>query len=152
MIRIDNDSFTFDIEVPKPSQFDKQASNTTHNEIEEYEWKMSYDEYEKIYAEAVIFINKRLVRLIDVTMEQWLDLKYGNHMTMDENIKKGLKDDGYCNGENLSGAYIVGNTLHYQDLEWYEALKDGKLKEEALLNKSIMERTINEEEESLDET
>ncbi|GJV15608.1 hypothetical protein Tco_1360931 [Tanacetum coccineum] len=33
-------------------------------------------------------------------------------------------EDGYCNGGNLPGAYIVGNTLHYQDLEWYEALKD----------------------------
>ncbi|GJU52071.1 hypothetical protein Tco_1221626 [Tanacetum coccineum] len=38
------------------------------------------------------------------------------------------KDDGYCNGGNLPGAYIIGNTLRYQDLEWYEALKDGKLK------------------------
>ncbi|GKG57960.1 hypothetical protein Tco_0589571, partial [Tanacetum coccineum] len=38
------------------------------------------------------------------------------------------KDDGYCNGGNLLGAYIVGNTLGYQDLEWYEALEDGKLK------------------------
>ncbi|GKB28975.1 hypothetical protein Tco_0868376 [Tanacetum coccineum] len=27
------------------------------------------------------------------------------------------KDDGYCNDVNLSGAYIVGNTLRYQDLE-----------------------------------
>ncbi|GJR28699.1 hypothetical protein Tco_1104931 [Tanacetum coccineum] len=27
------------------------------------------------------------------------------------------REDGYCNGGNLPGAYIVGNTLHYQDLE-----------------------------------
>ncbi|GJX34441.1 hypothetical protein Tco_0245998 [Tanacetum coccineum] len=39
---------------------------------------------------AVILIDKRLVRLIDVTVEQWLDLKYGNHKTMDKNIKKGV--------------------------------------------------------------
>ncbi|GJR67070.1 hypothetical protein Tco_0013136 [Tanacetum coccineum] len=51
---------------------------------------MSYKECEKIYAEAVILIEKRLVRLIDVTVEQWLDLKYGNHKTMDKNIKKGV--------------------------------------------------------------
>nr|GEV02840.1 hypothetical protein [Tanacetum cinerariifolium] len=57
------------------------------------------------------------------------------------------KDDGYCNGGNLSGAYIVGNTLCYQDLEWYEALEVGKLKDEALLNKPIMEGTINEEDD-----
>ncbi|GJQ97721.1 hypothetical protein Tco_0008860 [Tanacetum coccineum] len=49
------------------------------------------------------------------------------------------KEDGYCNGENLPGAYILGDTLHYQDLEWYDALKDNELKEEALRNKAIME-------------
>ncbi|GKC57112.1 hypothetical protein Tco_1084710 [Tanacetum coccineum] len=274
----------------------------------------------EIYAEAMIFINKRLVKLIDVTVEQWLNLKYENHITMDENIKKGVisswlirsyklpfeeyleimkqrdtyardvdmeydpynsargddevklsdeessdpddeniidedevaeifrietnvfdfetptcrafkefnyllqidpdvltkdidefktyeeykddwiyewnedipwvhekpwtyngvwgeptpvehccepfllksghskwptyswKDDGYCNGGNMPGAFKVRNTLRYQDLEWYESLEDVKLKEEALLNKAIMNGTINEEEESLEET
>ncbi|GKC81114.1 hypothetical protein Tco_1136831 [Tanacetum coccineum] len=264
---------------------------------------MSYEECEKIYVEAVIFINNRLVRLIDVTVEQWLDLKYGNHMTMDVNVKKEVistwlirsykmqfeeyleikkqrdtcvcdvdmeydpsnlvfanwiaskfhnhldmdwytknalwiywargddefelfddepsdpndenlmdecevdeifrvetnvfdfetptyvpwvhekpwidngvwKDrtpvehyckpfnyksgcsewptcsrmnDGYCNGGNLPGAYIVGNLLRYEDLEWYEPLEDGKLKEEALMNKAIMEGLIDEDDES----
>nr|GEX39270.1 reverse transcriptase domain-containing protein [Tanacetum cinerariifolium] len=61
------------------------------------------------------------------------------------------KDNGYCNGGNLPGAYIVGNTLCYQDLEWYEALKDGKLKEEALKNKAIMEGIIDEDDESSNE-
>nr|GEV46972.1 hypothetical protein [Tanacetum cinerariifolium] len=61
------------------------------------------------------------------------------------------KGDGYCNGGNLPGAYIVGNTLHYQDLEWYEALKDGELKEEALKNKAIMEGIIDEDDESSNE-
>ncbi|GKC72866.1 hypothetical protein Tco_1118749, partial [Tanacetum coccineum] len=38
------------------------------------------------------------------------------------------REDRYCNGGNFPGAYIVGNTLRYQDLEWYDALKDSKLK------------------------
>ncbi|GJU56826.1 hypothetical protein Tco_1234592 [Tanacetum coccineum] len=58
------------------------------------------------------------------------------------------KEDGYCNGENLLGAYIVGNTLRYQDLEWYDALKDSELKEEALRNKAFMEGLINKDDES----
>ncbi|GJS81225.1 hypothetical protein Tco_0747766 [Tanacetum coccineum] len=58
------------------------------------------------------------------------------------------KEDGYCNGGNLSGAYIVGNMLHYQDLEWYEALKDSELKEKALRNKAIMEGMIDDNDES----
>ncbi|GJS84783.1 hypothetical protein Tco_0751324, partial [Tanacetum coccineum] len=60
-------------------------------------------------------------------------------------------DDGYCKGGNLPGAYIVGNTLHYQDLEWYDALKDSELKEEALKNKAIMEGMIDDNDESSNE-
>ncbi|GJZ80399.1 hypothetical protein Tco_0645393 [Tanacetum coccineum] len=52
---------------------------------------------------------------------------------------------------NLPGAYIIGNTLRYQDLEWYEALKDGKLKEEALKNKAIMDGMIEEDDEPSNE-
>ncbi|GJT27364.1 hypothetical protein Tco_0907639 [Tanacetum coccineum] len=58
------------------------------------------------------------------------------------------REDGYCNGGNLPGAYIVGNTLRYQNLEWYDALKDIKLKEKALKNKSIMEEMIDDNGES----
>ncbi|GJT73709.1 hypothetical protein Tco_1032995 [Tanacetum coccineum] len=54
------------------------------------------------------------------------------------------KDDGYCNGGNLPGTYIIGNQLHYQDYEWYKALEDSELKNEALRNKAIMEGFINE--------
>ncbi|GKD66566.1 hypothetical protein Tco_1308674, partial [Tanacetum coccineum] len=53
-------------------------------------------------------------------------------------------DDRYCNGGNLPGTYIIGNQLHYQNLEWYEALEDCELKDEALRNKAIMEGFINE--------
>ncbi|GJY68200.1 hypothetical protein Tco_0471182 [Tanacetum coccineum] len=58
------------------------------------------------------------------------------------------REDGYCNGENLPGAYHIGNLLHYQDLEWYEALEDGKPKDKSLRNKAIMEGSINDDESS----
>ncbi|GJS15825.1 hypothetical protein Tco_0410297 [Tanacetum coccineum] len=57
------------------------------------------------------------------------------------------KVDGYCNGGNLPGTYIIGNQLHYQDYEWYEALEYSELKDEALRNKAIMEGFINEDNE-----
>ncbi|GJT04907.1 hypothetical protein Tco_0839369 [Tanacetum coccineum] len=56
------------------------------------------------------------------------------------------REDGYCNGGNLLGAYIIGNSLHYQNYEWYEDLEDGELKEEALRNKAIMEGIIDDDE------
>ncbi|GJX99621.1 hypothetical protein Tco_0356640 [Tanacetum coccineum] len=57
-------------------------------------------------------------------------------------------DDGYCNGGNLPGTYIIGNQLHYQDYEWYEALEYSKPKDEALGNKAIMEGFIDDIDES----
>ncbi|GJZ18089.1 RNA-directed DNA polymerase, eukaryota [Tanacetum coccineum] len=48
-------------------------------------------------------------------------------------------------------SYIVRNSLHYQDLEWYEAWKDSKLKDKALRNKAIMEGLINDDVESNNE-
>ncbi|GJR51716.1 hypothetical protein Tco_1402237 [Tanacetum coccineum] len=63
----------------------------------------------------------------------------------------GWREDGYCNRGNLPEAYIIGNSLHYQDYEWYEALEDRELKEKALRNKVIIERTINDDDESIDE-
>ncbi|GJX82698.1 hypothetical protein Tco_0332179 [Tanacetum coccineum] len=58
----------------------------------------------------------------------------------------GWKEDGYCNGENLPGTYIIENQLHYQDYEWYETLDDCELKEEALRNKAIIDGVINNDE------
>nr|GFA15846.1 hypothetical protein [Tanacetum cinerariifolium] len=37
------------------------------------------------------------------------------------------------------------NALRYQDFEWYEALKDNKLKKEALKNKAILEGIVEDE-------
>ncbi|GJT66027.1 putative ribonuclease H-like domain-containing protein [Tanacetum coccineum] len=56
-------------------------------------------------------------------------------------------DDGYCNGGNLPETYIIRNQLHYQDLEWYEALEDSELKDEILRNKAIMEGFIKKDDD-----
>ncbi|GJX75154.1 hypothetical protein Tco_0313749 [Tanacetum coccineum] len=55
------------------------------------------------------------------------------------------RDDGYYNGGNLPRTYIIGNQLHYQDYEWYEALEDCEIKNEALRNKAIMEGFIKDD-------
>ncbi|GKB24389.1 hypothetical protein Tco_0863790 [Tanacetum coccineum] len=52
------------------------------------------------------------------------------------------RNDGFCNGGNLPGAYMIGNSLHYQDYKLYKALEDRELKEDALGNKAIMEGLI----------
>ncbi|GJU62624.1 hypothetical protein Tco_1244459 [Tanacetum coccineum] len=91
--------------------------------------------------------------------EAWKEPTPVTHFCKPSNYKTGCSEwptcswrkDGYCNGGNLPGAYIIGNSLDYQDYEWYEALEDSELKEEALRNKAIMEGLINEDDESNDE-
>nr|GEZ41144.1 hypothetical protein [Tanacetum cinerariifolium] len=56
------------------------------------------------------------------------------------------REDGYCTRGNFLGAYHIRNSIHYQDLKWYEALEDSELKERALRNKAIMEGLISDDE------
>ncbi|GKC89508.1 hypothetical protein Tco_1150157 [Tanacetum coccineum] len=86
----------------------------------------------------------------------WKEPKLVEHTCKFFNYKTGCskwptcswREDGYCNGGNMPGAYHIGNSLHYQDLEWYEALEDSKLKDKALRNKDIIEGLISDDESS----
>ncbi|GKA04590.1 hypothetical protein Tco_0683710 [Tanacetum coccineum] len=77
----------------------------------------------------------------------WKEPKPVKHTCKPFNYKTGCSEwptcswrkDGYCNGRNLPVAYHIENSLHYQDLEWYEALEDSELKDKALRNKAFME-------------
>nr|GEV96383.1 hypothetical protein [Tanacetum cinerariifolium] len=66
----------------------KEEYDSDDGDLDVYEPRVCYDENDRIYAEAVIFVNKRFVRLIDVTVEQWLDLTYGNHKKVDVKVKE----------------------------------------------------------------
>ncbi|GJS83693.1 hypothetical protein Tco_0750234 [Tanacetum coccineum] len=72
----------------------------------------------------------------------WVDEK----PWIDTGLTCNWRDDGYCNGGNLPGTYIIGNQLHYQNYEWYEALEESELKDLALRNKASMEGLIGDDE------
>ncbi|GKB98554.1 hypothetical protein Tco_0984691 [Tanacetum coccineum] len=80
----------------------------------------------------------------------WTEPKPVIHTCKPFNYKTGCSEwptcswmnDGYYNGGNLPETFIIENQLHYQDYEWYEALEDSELKDEALRNKAIMEGPI----------
>ncbi|GJX98993.1 hypothetical protein Tco_0356012 [Tanacetum coccineum] len=88
----------------------------------------------------------------------WTDHKPVKHTCKPFNYKTGCsewptcswRENGYCNGGNFPEAYLIRNSLHYQDLEWYMDLEYSKLKDEALLNKAIMEGLISDDESSND--
>ncbi|GJS29348.1 hypothetical protein Tco_0489968 [Tanacetum coccineum] len=88
----------------------------------------------------------------------WTKPKPVKHTCKPFNYKTGCSErptyswrkDGYCNGGKFPGAYHIGNSLYYQDLEWHEALEDSELKDEALKNKAIMKGLISDDESSND--
>ncbi|GJW06767.1 hypothetical protein Tco_1569190 [Tanacetum coccineum] len=50
-------------------------------------------------------------------------------------------DEGFYNGGELPGMVQVGYMTYFQDHEWYDDLVDGKLKKEALKQKTIYEKS-----------
>ncbi|GJR22551.1 hypothetical protein Tco_0971078 [Tanacetum coccineum] len=90
---MDDDLFTYEVEIlglPTIPCDEKERDNSNDGDLCVYKPRVCYDENDGIYAEAVIFVNKRLVSLMDVTVEQWLDLMYGDHMKVDIKIKEGV--------------------------------------------------------------
>nr|GEU87625.1 hypothetical protein [Tanacetum cinerariifolium] len=62
-----------------------------------------------------------------------------------------VDEDGYCNTGDLPGFIHEGNSIRYEDYEWCDTNEDSKLKEEALINKRILEESMNAIEESSDD-
>ncbi|GKE99223.1 hypothetical protein Tco_0022574, partial [Tanacetum coccineum] len=88
---MDDDLFTYEVGISEVSSIpcdEKQRDDSDDSDLDVYEPRVCYDENDEIYAEVVIFVNKRLVRLMDVIVEQWLDLMYSDHKKVDMKIKK----------------------------------------------------------------
>nr|GEU63836.1 hypothetical protein [Tanacetum cinerariifolium] len=162
MSRMDDDLFTYEARGDDEVELTDEESSDSDNEDEVAElFKIDTNvfDFETPMCRAVKEFNYHVPWVHE---RPWMDNGVWEEPTLVRhhcepfNYKNGCselptcswKDDGYCNGGNMPGAYIIGNTLRYQDLEWYEALKDSKLKEEALKNRAIMEGIINDDNES----
>ncbi|GKB56923.1 hypothetical protein Tco_0913109 [Tanacetum coccineum] len=124
---MNDDLFTYEVKVPELSystSVEKQIDDLDNGSLYVFERRLCYDECEKMYAEAMIFVNMRLVRLIDVTVEQWLDLKYDDH-TMYMEIKKqkevyGLDASMGYNPSNVDfGEWFASRFSNYMTMDWY---------------------------------
>ncbi|GJT56110.1 hypothetical protein Tco_0991164 [Tanacetum coccineum] len=76
--RKDEDSWVSSVPSDK-----KEGDDSNYGDLDVYEPQVFYDENDGIYAQAMIFVNKRMVRLMGVIVEQWLDLMYGDHKKVD---------------------------------------------------------------------
>nr|GEW64293.1 hypothetical protein [Tanacetum cinerariifolium] len=116
LLKIDPELFTHDIERTKTNE---DYENKLNDELEE-PWSedgVPYEMYDHI-CELFRFKNGKA---------KW--------PTCNSN------EDGFCNGEELSRMVRVGYRTYFQDYEWYNELADGNLKEEALKQKTIYERS-----------
>ncbi|GJW64370.1 hypothetical protein Tco_0116254 [Tanacetum coccineum] len=153
MSRMDDDLFTYEVEISglanvpcDLNEKDDSEQQMTHgtgddmeydpSNIEFTEW--TFKEFNYLLQIDLDFLAddfdafKTYEKYKDDSIYEWnKDIPWVHEKPWTDNGK----DDGYCNGGNLPGAYIIGNTLRYQDLEWCEALEDGKLKDKALKNK-----------------
>ncbi|GJR54965.1 hypothetical protein Tco_1405486 [Tanacetum coccineum] len=143
-----------EIEVSDDEYSDLQESGLTKD-------IMGFKTYEDYKDDWIYEWNENVPWVYDkpwLDNEIWKEPKPVKHDCKPFNYKTGClewpicswREDGYCNGGNLPGAYHIGNSLHYQDIEWYKALKDSELKDEALRNKAIMEGSISDDESSND--
>ncbi|GJR63888.1 hypothetical protein Tco_0009953 [Tanacetum coccineum] len=135
---MDNDLFTYEVEVTNILCNSKIDDDSEHEADDDMGYNLS-DVYDKPWLDNGI----------------WKEPTPVKHTCKPFNYKAGCsewptcswRDDGYCNGRNLPRTYIIGNQLHYQDYEWYEALEDCELKNEALRNKAIMEEFIKDDDD-----
>ncbi|GJW97398.1 hypothetical protein Tco_0179206 [Tanacetum coccineum] len=154
---MNDDLFTYEVEIAK--------SNMNDDSEDEADDDMGYDPSDVAFTEWLGSKNFNYKTMDHYTMKAlWIYWIRGNDeveltdeessdnedevaevFRIDTNI---WREDGFCNGGNFPDAYVIGNSLHYQDLEWYEALEDSELKEEALRNKAIMEGLIEEEDDN----
>ncbi|GKC23445.1 hypothetical protein Tco_1025595 [Tanacetum coccineum] len=121
---IDDDLFTYEVDVAN-IPCDSKIDDDLEHEVDD---DMGYDPSNVAFAE-------------------WLGSKFFNYKTMDHYTMKELwiywvrGDDEV---ELTDEEYSDDKDEVAEDYEWYEALEDSELKDEALRNKDIMEGFINE--------
>ncbi|GJV02974.1 hypothetical protein Tco_1336543 [Tanacetum coccineum] len=115
---MENNLFTYELEVVEDFYFscnEQPHDNLANGNLDVYEPRVCYDENEQIYVEAVILINKRLVRLIDITVEQWLDLKFGDNRKVDKEIMEEV-----CDPSNVDFAkWLASKFSNHMKMDWY---------------------------------
>nr|GEY63452.1 hypothetical protein [Tanacetum cinerariifolium] len=99
-----------------------------------YEKNVCYVECERIYAEAVIFIDDSN-EIKENVIASWLVRSYKRKFEGYMELKKQREEE---------------NLIRYEDYELYDTIKDSELKEEALIKKRILEESMNVMEESTD--
>ncbi|GJR18208.1 hypothetical protein Tco_0966735 [Tanacetum coccineum] len=142
IFRLDTDLFDFDIPL---CQAFKEFNYLSQIDIDIYEWNKEIPwTNEKPWTD-----DKAWNEPINNIRHECNPLRFKNRTAKWPTCN--WKEDGYCNTRDLPGFIHEGNLIRYEDYEWYDTIKDSELKEEALINKRILEELINVIEESSDD-
>ncbi|GJR52932.1 hypothetical protein Tco_1403453 [Tanacetum coccineum] len=122
--RMDDDLFTYEEKIPELSyslSVGQQMDNLDNGNLDVYERKLCYDECEKMYAEAVIFIDKRLESVIAT----WLIRSYKKQFEDYMEIKKqkevyGLDKDMEYDPSNIDfSEWLASKFSNHMMMDWY---------------------------------
>ncbi|GKE26900.1 hypothetical protein Tco_1442284 [Tanacetum coccineum] len=116
---INDDLFSYEVKIPKPTcapYVEQQTGYPKKKDLRNYEWKMSYDECEKIYAEAVILIDKDLYDLLMSYKRQFED-----YLEIKKQRSTYRKDiDIEYNPSNMEFAeWLASKFSNHRTMDWY---------------------------------
>ncbi|GKC84795.1 hypothetical protein Tco_1140512, partial [Tanacetum coccineum] len=99
-----DDLFAYKVGVVEDFYFScvKQPCDDLENgDLDVYEPRQCYDEYERMFAEAVILIDNRLAKLIDITLEQYYRKPFKEYMEIKRRLEvNGIHTDVECDPTN----------------------------------------------------
>ncbi|GKC48626.1 putative CCA tRNA nucleotidyltransferase 2 isoform X1 [Tanacetum coccineum] len=107
--------------------------------------RFEFENVEELKAAVIVNDDVKSV-IVDKSVENGLVMRYQAWSLLQEIPNTPYLIFGYAISK-LPRTYIIGNQLYYQDYEWYEALEESELKDEALRNKAIMEEIISDDDD-----
>ncbi|GJV44183.1 hypothetical protein Tco_1428719 [Tanacetum coccineum] len=108
---MDDDLFTYEVKIPRLSCIPcvvQQVDDLDDGDLVIYEQRVCFDENKSVYAKAVYFIKDKLVRLIDVTLEQG----YDEVVLTDEEIFD-LEDENLIDENEIAEIFKIETDIFY---------------------------------------
>ncbi|GJT01654.1 hypothetical protein Tco_0822823 [Tanacetum coccineum] len=119
-----NDLFTYEVEVLEPSYIpcvEQPYNDSKNGNLDIYESRQCYDEYQRMFAEAVILIDDRLVKLIDITLEQCYKKQFKEYMEIKRQLEiNEVNTDVECDPTNVDFTkWLASKFNNHITMDWY---------------------------------
>nr|GEV58666.1 retrovirus-related Pol polyprotein from transposon TNT 1-94 [Tanacetum cinerariifolium] len=121
---MEDDLFAYELGVLEDFYFpcvEQPYDNLINGDLDVYELRQCYNEYERMFVKAIILIDDRLVKIIDITLEQWFEIKFRDHKKVDKEVMEdGLDTDVECDPTNVEFAiWLASKFSNHMTMDWY---------------------------------